>query len=289
MSDNVSPAAALVQRLTAERDAALEESARRGAVIEWQSRQIDRWMPCPDCRDKVKAGDCQRCRAQRAEDQRDAALRGGGSSPTGETRDDSTGLSIDMLDVDRLRSWADLIDIHGADITHWGQVAFVVAKLREIADGVEQAVRDIGALRKAALSLRPRKPHITKTVVGSGRTGGPAILRVWCIRRTKPPPRIERGVSRPIQRLRPRRPRHRPVNAVNPSMASAARARSRTGRRHTRNAQRAASNRRRRPPQPREHPYQRPSAATWPSLWGCPTSNPTKSRIGYSDISLRSS
>lgn len=61
---------------------------------------------------------------------------------------DDLGLSIDMLYVNRLRRWADLIDTHGADITHWGKVALVVAKLREMADAVEQAVRDIGTLRE---------------------------------------------------------------------------------------------------------------------------------------------
>jgi hypothetical protein len=74
------------------------------------------------------------------------------TSPTAETLNDSTGLSIDMSDADRLRAWADLIDIHGADLTRWGRVAFVVTTLRAMANGVEQAVRDLGALRKAASS-----------------------------------------------------------------------------------------------------------------------------------------
>jgi hypothetical protein len=66
------------------------------------------------------------------------------------------GLSIDMLDVDRLRSWASLIDIHGADITHWGRVPFVVAKLCEIADGIERAVKEIGQLRALQTTLAGR-------------------------------------------------------------------------------------------------------------------------------------
>lgn len=44
--------------------AAVDQQAK---VNELQQRQIARLMPCPDCRDKVKAGECERCKRQRAE------------------------------------------------------------------------------------------------------------------------------------------------------------------------------------------------------------------------------
>lgn len=81
------------------------------------------------------------------------------------------GLSIDMLDADRLRAWADKVEAHGADISHWASCAFVVAELRRIADGVSRAVDDIGSLRKqAALSpasdARPKQGEEWEVVLG---------------------------------------------------------------------------------------------------------------------------
>jgi hypothetical protein len=61
--------------------------------------------------------------------------------------DDDCGLSIDMLDADRLREWARLILVHGADISHWGSPIYVASKMQMIATGIEKAVRDIGTLR----------------------------------------------------------------------------------------------------------------------------------------------
>jgi hypothetical protein len=43
--------------------------------------------------------------------------------------------------------WADRLDEYGPNITEWGSVAFVVEKLRQIANGIETAVRDVGILR----------------------------------------------------------------------------------------------------------------------------------------------
>lgn len=68
---------------------------------------------------------------------------------------DDLGLSIDMLDADRLRLWADRISEYGRDITQWGSPAFVVEQLRRIATGIEQAVRDIGVLRAVPAAERP--------------------------------------------------------------------------------------------------------------------------------------
>jgi hypothetical protein len=39
--------------------------------LEINNRAMERYLPCPDCRDKVQAGQCQRCARQRAESQRD--------------------------------------------------------------------------------------------------------------------------------------------------------------------------------------------------------------------------
>src|SRR5678815_3435394 len=65
----------------------------------------------------------------------------------GAPQTDDLGLSIDMLDVDRLREWARLLLVHGADISHWSSVPHVVSKMQTIATGIEKAVRDIGIMR----------------------------------------------------------------------------------------------------------------------------------------------
>lgn len=67
--------------------------------------------------------------------------------------DDDIGLSIDMLDVDRLREWARLILVHGADIGHWGSTAYVVGRMQVMATCIEKAVRDIGTLRNSHADL----------------------------------------------------------------------------------------------------------------------------------------
>ena len=66
---------------------------------------------------------------------------------------DDLGLSIDMLDADRLRQWADNIEVHGGDVTYWASMLFLVTKLRELSSSVEQAVRDIGMLRDQRATL----------------------------------------------------------------------------------------------------------------------------------------
>jgi len=79
-----------------------------------------------------------------------------------ETLDNDLGLSVDMLDVDRLRDWARLLLTHGADIGHWGSVPHVAGKMQIMATGLEKAIRDIGTLRAqlaathAAIRALPR-------------------------------------------------------------------------------------------------------------------------------------
>jgi hypothetical protein len=71
---------------------------------------------------------------------------------------DNLGLSIDMLDVDRLRKWADNIDTYGADLTQWSYPQFISEWLRNHADDVEAAVRDIGTLRASpAVAQAPKE------------------------------------------------------------------------------------------------------------------------------------
>lgn len=65
------------------------------------------------------------------------------------------GLSVDMLDVDRLREWARLLLVHGTDLGHWGSVTHVAGKMQLIATGVEKAIEDIGRLRAALSETKP--------------------------------------------------------------------------------------------------------------------------------------
>ena len=73
------------------------------------------------------------------------------SAPPATPRDD-LGLSIDMLDVDRLREWARLLLLHGHEINHWcwwGSIPSVAGKMQIMATEMEKAIKDIGVLRAA--------------------------------------------------------------------------------------------------------------------------------------------
>lgn len=67
---------------------------------------------------------------------------------------DESGLTVDMLDVDRLREWARLLLVHGADVSHWASVPYVAGKMQTLATGLEKAIRDIGTLRRHRQLLR---------------------------------------------------------------------------------------------------------------------------------------
>ena len=67
---------------------------------------------------------------------------------------ESIGLCVDMLDVDRLRNWAQNILAHGADISHWASVPFVVATLQTLATNLEHTVHDVGLLRAEVAAFR---------------------------------------------------------------------------------------------------------------------------------------
>jgi hypothetical protein len=63
---------------------------------------------------------------------------------------DDIGLAIDMLDADKLRHYAEKIEIHGSDISHWADRRFVIERLRDIAGRIETTVREVGTLRELA-------------------------------------------------------------------------------------------------------------------------------------------
>lgn len=71
---------------------------------------------------------------------------------------DDLGLSIDMLDADRLLKWAENIESCGPDITRWGSTVSIAQKCRELSANIAQAVRDIGALRSHRLEPTPEPP-----------------------------------------------------------------------------------------------------------------------------------
>jgi hypothetical protein len=74
-----------------------------------------------------------------------------------EPREDEIGLSVDMLDVDRLRKWAENVETYGPDLTLWAYPQFVSEWLRGLADRLDTTVRDIGVLR--ATRPRPALPQ----------------------------------------------------------------------------------------------------------------------------------
>ena len=82
------------------------------------------------------------------------------------TDTDSLGLSIDMLDADRLRQYAQNLLTYGPDITHWASVPHVVSKLQTIANGIENAVRDIGVLRQSTSPASPAATSADEIAVG---------------------------------------------------------------------------------------------------------------------------
>jgi hypothetical protein len=65
------------------------------------------------------------------------------------TRDD-LGIALTMLDSDRLRQWAEKLDVHGSDISHWADRRFVSEQLRAVAGRIEATVSEVGLLRKLA-------------------------------------------------------------------------------------------------------------------------------------------
>lgn len=65
------------------------------------------------------------------------------------TRED-LGLAITCLDSDRLRQWAEKLDIHGPDVSNFADRRFVCEQLRAIAGRIEATVAEVGTLREMA-------------------------------------------------------------------------------------------------------------------------------------------
>jgi hypothetical protein len=64
---------------------------------------------------------------------------------------DEWPMYLDMLQVDRLRAWAQNIEVYGADVTHWGNPGFIAAEARRIADDIEGEIKqrpDVQTLRQ---------------------------------------------------------------------------------------------------------------------------------------------
>ncbi len=81
------------------------------------------------------------------------------------TRDD-LGLAITMLDSDRLRQWAEKLEIHGNDISAWSSRAFVVEQLRAVAGRIEATVAEVGTLRElAGISEKPVEEAVPQPVI----------------------------------------------------------------------------------------------------------------------------
>lgn len=63
-----------------------------------------------------------------------------------------------MIDVDRLRQWAENIETYGADLTQWADPRFLVVTLRGLADNMDTVVRDVGRFRARRASGPPPTP-----------------------------------------------------------------------------------------------------------------------------------
>lgn len=108
--------------------------------------------------------------------------------PTIDAQDDQ-GLTIDMLDVDRLRDWSRLLLVHGADLGHWGSVTDVAGKMQMIATGIEKAVRDIG-------TLRAQRDRLRAALVGLvGVDGAADLQQMEVVMRLMPAPAEDKAAT----------------------------------------------------------------------------------------------
>lgn len=71
---------------------------------------------------------------------------------------DDLGLSIDMLDVDRLREWARLLLAAPCTSSPLGRAVHVAGQMQILATNLERAIRDIGALRSRVGAARQEPP-----------------------------------------------------------------------------------------------------------------------------------
>lgn len=74
------------------------------------------------------------------------------------------GLNVDMLDVDRLRDWARLVEDDPL-VTRWGSPQFVAGKMRDIADRLAVEIKEVGQLRAAVQSDHQEQARASLCVV----------------------------------------------------------------------------------------------------------------------------
>ena len=86
------------------------------------------------------------------------------------------GLSFDMIDVDRLRQWALNFDTYGPDLTHWTSLGYLPQAMRAIAGKLDQAVREIGTLRRLAAAPQESQPPTWQPIETAPKDGSEVLL-----------------------------------------------------------------------------------------------------------------
>lgn len=74
---------------------------------------------------------------------------------------DDLGLSIDMLDSDRLGQWA----ANGSNISEWASKGWLINELQRLSGAIGVAVKDIGSLRAQVAALRAEKATQRELIV----------------------------------------------------------------------------------------------------------------------------
>ena len=92
---------------------------------------------------------------------------------------DDLGLSIDMTYADQLREWADRIAEQNPNTACWSSPPAVAERMRRIAVGIEQAVRDIGVLRAVSPAERPAPTWQPIESAPKERTLGEPQVDLW--------------------------------------------------------------------------------------------------------------
>ena len=119
--------------MSPDRAALVQEARRRESPCEFMARTVE-W--CRNTSDPIDAW-CSACLL--------AALVE--TEPAGTTSlRDTVVEHLDMLQVDRLRTWARNIRESRGDIGAWGSIEFVVAECERIAASIEQVIKNTPAL-----------------------------------------------------------------------------------------------------------------------------------------------
>lgn len=128
-------------------DPSLRAKVRRGPrhpVYRWDDAlRLDLLAPRAAAEARIQ----EHARQGRGQGQGGNLQRDGHMSASQEDDLNPLGLNVCMLDVDRLRDWARLIEDDPL-ITRWGQQVFVANKMRDIAERLEKEIKDVGELRR---------------------------------------------------------------------------------------------------------------------------------------------